>query len=241
MDMFDLPTEGKLLEKIKAHKESTKAMKKGNVIDSDEIFPFWSSVACAETDMKTFKPTKTIEMKNDKVGSVKPIKTAPAVRTKLTQTLVNKAQAKPEIKATLEAANGMKFKPLTVNTDTTYTVKGASAKIGSIKPIKPGETRSITDYAKIIASMQSVRMPNKVGCIKPSKTPTLKTGKNDFGVVTSDKPMKNPDPKAYAKYVTKDMDNKKKEKLVELGKPEYKMAPPKSSKSDLVGVVKVKK
>ena len=85
-------------------------------------------------------------------------------------------------------------------------------------------------------------MPDRVGIVKPQKSPTLKIGgKNDFGVVTSSKPLKNPDPKAYAKYVTKDLKNKTDEKLVELGKPEYLKAPSKASADSLVGSIKTKK
>lgn len=237
MDMFDLPTEKELLGKVKAHLETDKPLKAGKTLDVNEVFPFWNSTACAEGDINTFKPSKGIEVRTGKVGCIKPIKSSNISRLKGHSNLSNTAQKEPEVK--MESVSYPKFKKITVNTDTTYTVK--NSPVGSIKPIKAGENVSIISFDKILKQMKANQMPNKVGCVKPVKAPKLNVGASDFGVVTSEKPMKNPNPKAYAKYVTKDMDNKKTEKLVELGVPEYKEAPKKASKDNLVGIVKVKK
>ena len=252
MDMFDIPTEKELLGQVKAHLESKKPVKS---LDVNEVFPFWNaaSVSTAETNSMRKPSKKGLVMQNDKVGCVQPLKTIKewkAERIKGHKETTSEAQKEPEVKKTakMEAAGGTpKFKPVDATVDTTYTVKGApkvngKSLVGTIKPIKAGEAISISDMKKLIAAIRTNNLPNKVGVVQPQKKPTLKVGgRDDFGVVTSDKPMKNPNPKAYAKYVEKDMDGKKTEQLVELGKPEYKKEPPKTSKSDLVGVVKVKK
>lgn len=252
MDMFDIPTEKELLGQVKAHLETKKPVK---TLDVDDVFPFWNaaSVSTADTDSMRKPNKKGLVMPNDKVGCVKPLKTIKewkAERIKGHKETTSEAQKEPEVKKTaqMEAAGGTpKFKPVDATIDTTYSVKGApkvngKSLVGSIKPIKAGETVSIEDMKKLIAAIRTNNLPNNVGIVKPQKKPTLNVGgRDDFGVVTSDKPMKNPNPKAYAKYVEKDMDGKKTEKLVELGKPEYKKEPPKTSKTDLVGVVKVKK
>lgn len=252
MDMFDIPTEKELLGQVKAHLETKKPVK---TLDVDDVFPFWNaaSVSTADTDSMRKPNKKGLVMPNDKVGCVKPLKTIKewkAERIKGHKETTSEAQKEPEVKKTaqMEAAGGTpKFKPVDATVDTTYSVKGApkvngKSLVGTIKPIKAGETVSIEDMKKLIAAIRTNNLPNNVGIVKPQKKPTLNVGgRDDFGVVTSDKPMKNPNPKAYAKYVEKDMDGKKTEKLVELGKPEYKKEPPKTSKTDLVGVVKVKK
>ena len=252
MDMFDLPTEKQLLGQVKAHLETKKPVK---TLDTNEVFPFWNaaSVSTADTDSMRKPNKKGLVMPNDKVGCVKPLKTIKewkAERIKGHKETTSEAQKEPEVKKTaqMEAAGGTpKSKPVDATIDTTYSVKGApkangKSLVGSIKPIKAGETVSIEDMKKFIAAIRTNSLPNNVGIVKPQKKPTLNVGgRDDFGVVTSEKPMKNPNPKAYAKYVEKDMDGKKTEKLVELGKPEYKKEPPKTSKTDLVGVVKVKK
>lgn len=236
MDMFNLPTEKELLGQVKAHLESKKPVK---TLDANEVFPFWNATSVTNSDEEMHKPGKTTVMKNGKVGSIGPVKQSSLERLKGRKTTVSEAKKEPEVK--MESASGTpKFKPVVVNTDTTYTIKGSP--VGSIKPIKAGESISVNDMKSLIRSIKENRMPNKVGIVKPQKSPSVKVdGKNDFGVVTSSKPMKNPDPKAYAKYVSKDMKNKKTEKLVELGKPEYLKAPHKASADSLVGSVKVKK
>ena len=252
MDMFDIPTEKELLGQVKAHLETKKPVK---TLDVDDVFPFWNaaSVSTADTDSMRKPNKKGLVMPNDKVGCVKPLKTIKewkAERIKGHKETTSEAQKEPEVKKTaqMEAAGGTpKFKPVDATVDTTYKVKGAptvggKSLVGTIKPIKAGETISIEDMKTLIAAIRTNKLPNNVGIVKPQKKPTLNVGgRDDFGVVTSDKPMKNPNPKAYAKYVEKDMDGKKTEQLVELGKPEYKKEPPKTSKTDLVGVVKVKK
>ena len=252
MDMFDIPTEKELLGQVKAHLETKKPVKS---LDVDDVFPFWNaaSVSTADTDSMRKPNKKGLVMPNDKVGCVKPLKTIKewkAERIKGHNETTSEAQKEPEVKKTaqMEAAGGTpKFKPVDATIDTTYSVKGSpkvngKSLVGIIKPIKAGETVSIEDMKTLIAAIRTNKLPNNVGIVKPQKKPTLNVGgRDDFGVVTSDKPMKNPNPKAYAKYVEKDMDGKKTENLVELGKPEYKKEPPKTSKTDLVGVVKVKK
>lgn len=253
MDMFDIPTEKELLGQVKAHLETKRPVK---TLDVNEVFPFWNaaSVSAADTDSMRKPSKKGLVMPNDKVGSIQPIKTIKewkAERVKGHKETTSEAQKEPEVKkpAKMEAASGTpKFKPVDATIDTTYTVKGApvvkgKSLVGSIKPIKAGEAISISDMKTLIADIRkNNRLPNNVGIVKPQTKPTLKVGgRDDFGVVTSDKPMKNPDPKAYAKYTEKDMDGKKTEKLVELGKPEYKKEPPKTSKTNLVGSVQVKK
>lgn len=252
MDMFDIPTEKELLGQVKAHLETKKPVK---TLDVDDVFPFWNaaSVSTADTDSMRKPNRKGLVMPNDKVGCVKPLKTIKewkAERIKGHKETTSEAQKEPEVKKTaqMEAAGGTpKFKPVDATIDTTYSVKGApkvngKSLVGSIKPIKAGETVSIEDMKKLIAAIRTNNLPNNVGIVKPQKKPTLNVGgRDDFGVVTSDKPMKDPNPKAYAKYVEKDMDGKKTEKLVELGKPEYKKEPPKVSKTNLVGSVQVKK
>ncbi len=252
MYMFDIPTEKELLGQVKAHLESKKPVKS---LDVNEVFPFWNaaSVSAAETNSMRKPQKKGFVMPNDKVGCVQPLKTIKewkAERIKGHKETTSEAQKEPEVKKTakMESAGGTpKFKPVDATIDTTYTVKGApvvkgKSLVGSIKPIKAGEAIAVSDMKKLIAAIRTNSLPNKVGVVQPQKKPTLKVGgRDDFGVVTSDKPMKNPNPKAYAKYVEKDMDGKKTEKLVELGKPEYKKEPPKTSKANLVGVVKVKK
>lgn len=252
MDMFDLPTEKELLGQVKAHLETKKPVK---TLDTNEVFPFWNaaSVSAADTDSMRKPSKKGLVMPNDKVGCVKPLKTIKewkAERIKGHKETTSEAQKEPEVKKTakLEASSGTpKFKPVDATVDTTYTVKGGptvkgKSLVGTIKPIKAGEAISISDMKTLISAIRSKNLPNNVGIVKPQKNPTLKVGgRDDFGVVTSDKPMKNPEPKAYAKYAQKDMDGKKTEKLVELGKPEYKKEPPKTSKTNLVGSVQVKK
>lgn len=252
MDMFDLPTEKQLLGQVKAHLETKKPVK---TLDANEVFPFWNaaSVSAADTNSMRKPPKKGLVMPNDKVGCIKPLKTIKewkAERIKGHKETTSEAQKEPEVKKTaqLEASSGTpKFKPVNATVDTTYTVKGGptvkgKSLIGSIKPIKAGEAISISDMKTLISAIRSHNLPNNVGIVKPQKNPTLKVGgRDDFGVVTSDKPMKNPNPKAFAKYAQKDMDGKKTEKLVELGKPEYKKEPPKTSKANLVGSVQVKK
>lgn len=252
MDMFDIPTEKELLGQVKAHLETKKPVK---TLDVDDVFPFWNaaSVSTADTDSMRKPNKKGLVMPNDKVGCVKPLKTIKewkAERIKGHKETTSEAQKEPEVKKTaqMEAAGGTpKFKPVDATVDTTYSVKGApkvngKSLVGTIKPIKAGETVSIEDMKTLIAAIRTNKLPNNVGIVKPQKKPTLNVGgRDDFGVVTSDKPMKNPNPKAYAKYVEKDMDGKKTEKLVELGKPEYKKEPPKTSKTNLVGSVQVKK
>lgn len=252
MDMFDIPTEKELLGKVKAHLESKKPVKS---LDVNEVFPFWdaASVSTADTTSMRKPQKKGFVMPNDKVGCVQPLKTIKewkAERIKGHKETTSEAQKEPEVKKTptMEAAGGTpKFKPVDATVDTTYTVKGAptvkgKSLVGTIKPIKAGEAISISDMKKLISAIRTQNLKNNVGIVKPQKAPTLKVGgRDDFGVVTSNKPMKNPEPKAYAKYAQKDMDGKKTEKLVELGKPEYKTEPPKTSKANLVGVVTVKK
>lgn len=235
MDMFDLPTEKELLGKVKAHLETQKPIKS---LDVNDVFPFWNSTACSEVTMKTFKPGKDIVMKNDKVGGVKPIKSSPLTRLRGQSSLTSTAQKKPEVKCEATSKTTPKFKPLNIDTTTVYKVKSAPNKVGSINPINPGEHVELTDFQKILKQMKANNMPNMVGCVKPVKAPSLKHSVSEFGVVTSEKPMKNPNPKAYAQYVTRDNNNKKTEKMVELGKPEYKKTAPKASKTDLVGCVK---
>jgi hypothetical protein len=252
MDMYDIPTEKELLGQVKAHLETKKPVK---TLDANEVFPFWNaaSVSTADTNSMRKPPKKGLVMPNDKVGCVKPLKTIKewkAERIKGHKETTSEAQKEPEVKKTaqLEATSGTpKFKPVNATVDTTYTVKGGptvkgKSLIGTIKPIKAGEAISISDMKTLISAIRSKNLPNNVGIVKPQKNPTLKVGgRDDFGVVTSDKPMKNPNPKAFAKYAQKDMDGKKTEKLVELGKPEYKKEPPKTSNANLVGSVKVKK
>ena len=252
MDMFDIPTEKELLGKVKAHLESKKPVKS---LDVNEVFPFWDAASVSTADTKSMrKPQKKgLVMPNDKVGCVQPLKTIKewkAERIKGHKETTSEAQKEPEVKKTakMEAAGGTpKFKPVDATVDTTYTVKGAptvkgKSLVGTIKPIKAGEAISISDMKKLISAIRTQNLKNNVGIVKPQKAPTLKVGgRDDFGVVTSNKPMKNPEPKAYAKYAQKDMDGTKTEKLVELGKPEYKTEPPKTSKANLVGVVTVKK
>lgn len=252
MDMFDLPTEKELLGQVKAHLETKKPVK---TLDVNEVFPFWNAASVSNADTNSMrKPSKKgLVMPNDKVGCVKPLKTIKewkAERIKGHKETTSEAQKEPEVKKTaqLEASSGTpKFKPVDATVDTTYKVKGAptvggKSLVGSIKPIKAGEAISINDMKTILADIKEHRFPNKVGVVTPQKKPTLKVGgRDDFGVVTSDHPLKNPDPKAYAKYAQKDMNGKKTEKLVELGKPEYKKEPPKTSKTNLVGSVQVKK
>lgn len=252
MDMFDIPTEKELLGQVKAHLETKKPVKS---LDVNEVFPFWNaaSVSAAETAAMRKPSKKGLVMPNDKVGCVQPLKTIKewkAERIKGRKETTSEAQKEPEVTkpAKMEASSGTpKFKPVDATIDTTYTVKGGpvvkgKSLVGTIKPIKAGEAISISDMKKLISAIRTQNLKNNVGIVKPQKAPTLKVGgRDDFGVVTSDKPMKNPEPKAYAKYGQKDMDGKKTEKLVELGKPEYKKEPPKTSKANLVGVVKVKK
>jgi len=252
MDMYDIPTEKELLGQVKAHLETKKPVK---TLDANEVFPFWNaaSVSTADTNSMRKPPKKGLVMPNDKVGCVKPLKTIKewkAERIKGHKETTSEAQKEPEVKKTaqLEATSGTpKFKPVNATVDTTYTVKGGptvkgKSLIGTIKPIKAGEAISISDMKTLISAIRSKNLPNNVGIVKPQKNPTLKVGgRDDFGVVTSDKPMKNPNPKAFAKYAQKDMDGKNTEKLVELGKPEYKKEPPKTSNANLVGSVKVKK
>ena len=249
MDMFDIPTEKELLVQVKAHLETKKPVKS---LDVNEVFPFWNaaSVSAAETAAMRKPSKKGLVMPNDKVGCVQPLKTIKewkAERIKGRKETTSEAQKEPEVQkpAKMEASSGTpKFKPVDATIDTTYTVKGGpvvkgKSLVGTIKPIKAGEAISISDMKKLISAIRTQNLKNNVGIVKPQKAPTLKVGgRDDFGVVTSDKPMKNPEPKAYAKYGQKDMDGKKTEKLVELGKPEYKKEPP---KANLVGVVKVKK
>ena len=236
MDMFNLPTEKELLGEVKAHLESKKPVK---TLDANDVFPFWDASSVTNSVDEMRKPGKMTVMKNDKVGSIGPVKQSSLERIKGHKTTVSEAKKEPEVK--MEGTSGTpKFKPVVVNTDTIYTIKGSP--VGSIKPIKAGESISANEMKSIIRSIKENRMPDRVGIVKPQKSPTLKIGgKNDFGVVTSSKPLKNPDPKAYAKYVTKDLKNKTDEKLVELGKPEYLKAPSKASADSLVGSIKTKK
>ena len=209
MDMFDLPTEKQLLGQVKAHLETKKPVK---TLDANEVFPFWNaaSVSTADTDSMRKPSKKGLVMQNDKVGCVKPLKTIKewkAERIKGHKETTSEAQKEPEVKKTaqLEASSGTpKFKPVNATVDTTYTVKGGptvkgKSLIGSIKPIKAGEAISISDMKTLISAIRSHNLPNNVGIVKPQKNPTLKVGgRDDFGVVTSDKPMKNPNPKAFA-------------------------------------------
>lgn len=252
MYMFDIPTEKELLGQVKAHLETKKPVK---TLDVNEVFPFWNaaSVSTADTDSIRKPSKKGLVMPNDKVGSIQPIKTIKewkAERIKGRKETTSEAQKEPEVNKApkMEASVGTpKFKPVNATIDTTYTVKGGpsvkgKSLVGTIKPIKAGEAISISDMKTLISAIRTNRIPNNVGIVKPQKNPTLKVGgRDDFGVVTSDKPMKNPEPKAYAKYAQKDMEGKKTETLVELGKPEYKKEPPKTSKANLVGSIQVKK
>lgn len=252
MDMFDIPTEKELLKQVKSHLETKKPVK---TLDPNEVFPFWNAVSVSAEEMDAMRkpPRKGVVLPNDKSGCVKPIKTIKewkAERIKCHAGTTSEAQKEPVVckaAAKLESTSHVKTKTLDATVDTTYTVKGGptvkgKSLVGSIKPIKAGEAISVGDMKAIISAIRSNRLPNNVGIVKPQKVPTFKVGgRDDFGVVTSNKPMKNPNPKAYAKYAQQDMAGKKTEKIVELGKAEYRKEPPKATKGNLVGSIQPKK